>query len=288
MRGELAAVVLAAGAGTRLRPLTDVLPKALCPVGGVALVDLALDRVRLLTTDVAVNVHHGRPLLEAHLSGRVHLSVEEPEVLGTAGALGRLREWIDGRAAVVVNADAWHRFDLSALVEGWDGERVRLLVVEDAARGDFGRWRHCGASLMPWAEVRRLPAAFAGLYEACWRPRRSEGGLELVPAAGAYFDCGTPPDYLAANLAASGGRSVVGAGARVEGVLVRSVVWPGGVVRRGERLVECIRVGETLTVDAGRPAPDHPSRVTAERSPPARTAPPRSSPPWRGSPPGRP
>jgi hypothetical protein len=74
----------------------------------------------------------------------------------------------------------------------------------------------------------------------------------VVPQAGPYFDCGTPADYLAANLEASGGRSVVGAGARVDGELVRSVVWPGGVVHRGERLVESIRVGETLTVDAGR------------------------------------
>jgi MurNAc alpha-1-phosphate uridylyltransferase len=240
--------VLAAGAGTRLRPLTDVRPKALCPVGNVALVDLALDHVRALTPRVAVNVHHGRALLEAHLAGKVHLSVEEPQLLGTAGALGRLRDWIDGRPTVVVNADAWHRFDLSCLFAGWDGERVRLLVVEDPGRGDFGRWRHCGASVMPWSEVRRLPAAPAGLYEACWGQRWEEGRLELVPRSGPYFDCGTPPDYLAANLASSGGRSVVGDGARVEGELVRSVVWPGGVVRREERLVECIRVGETMTV----------------------------------------
>ena len=251
MHSEVAAVVLAAGFGSRLRPLTDILPKALCPVGNVALVDLALDRVRPLTPHVAVNVHHGRGLLEAHLAGRVHVSVEEPEILGTAGALVQLREWIDGRPAVVVNADAWHRFDLSALLSGWDGERVRLLVVDDPGRADFGRWRHCGASLMPWADVCRLPDAPAGLYEACWRPRWEEGRLELVPRSGPYFDCGTPADYLAANLAASGGASVVGPGARVEGEVVRSVVWAGAVVRRDERLVECIRAGETVTVRAG-------------------------------------
>jgi MurNAc alpha-1-phosphate uridylyltransferase len=248
---EIAAVVLAAGAGSRLRPLTDVLPKALCPVNNVPLVDLALDRVRPLTSRIAVNVHYGRFPLEAHLAGRVHLSIEVPAVLGTAGALGRLRDWIDERPTVVVNADAWHRFDLSCLLAGWDGERVRLLAVDDPERGDFGRLRHCGASLMPWSEVRRLAAAPAGLFEACWGPRWAEGRLELVPRSGPYFDCGNARDYLAANLAASGGVSVVGAGARIEGELVRSVVWPGGVVRPGERLVECIRVGETLTVRAG-------------------------------------
>lgn len=253
---DLAAVVLAAGAGTRLRPLTDVLPKPLSPVGNVALVDLALDRVSPLTERVAVNVHHGRSLLEPHLSGRVHLSIEEPEALGTAGALGRLRDWIDGRATVVVNADAWHRFELSELTAGWNGEQVRLLVVEDAKRGDFGPWRYCGAALMPWSEVRLLPDAPAGLYEVSWRRRRVEGRLELVPCSGPYFDCGTPPDYLAANLAASGGMCVVGNGARIDGEVVRSVVWPGGVVGPGERLVECIRVGARSTVLAG-PAAEH-------------------------------
>lgn len=250
MTDLLAAVVLAAGAGTRLRPLTDILPKALCPVGNVALVDLAIDRVRPLTPAIAVNVHHGRVLLEAHLAGRVHVSVEEPGVLGTAGALGQLRDWIDGRATVVVNADAWHRFDLSVLLDGWDGERVRLLVVDDPSRGDFGPWRQCGASIMPWSEVHRLPATFGGLYEASWGPRWAEGRLEVIPGTGPFFDCGTPADYLAANLATSGGASVVGAGARVEGKLVRSVVWPDGVVHRGERLVECIRAGENITVAA--------------------------------------
>lgn len=251
MTDEVVAVVLAAGAGTRLRPLTDILPKALCPVDNVALVDLAIERVRPLTPHVAVNVHHGRALLEAHLAGRVHVSVEEPQVLGTAGALGQLRDWIDGRPAMVVNADAWHQFDLAVLLDGWDGERVRLLVVEDAARGDFGQWRQCGASVMPWSEVRGLPAAFGGLYETCWGPRRAEGRLELVSCSGPFFDCGTPADYLAANLAASGGESVVGTDARVEGELVRSVVWPGGVVHRGERLVDSIRAGDDLTVYAG-------------------------------------
>src|SRR5688500_13503964 len=104
MPDSVAGVVLAAGAGTRLRPLTLFRPKALCPVNNVPLVDLAVGRVQAATPSVAVNVHHGRGQLERHLAGRVHLSVEEEEPLGTAGALGRLREWIDGRPVLVHNA----------------------------------------------------------------------------------------------------------------------------------------------------------------------------------------
>jgi hypothetical protein len=145
----------------------------------------------------------------------------------------------------VTNADAWHRLDLSELLAGWDGERPRLLVVRDPDRGDFGPWRYVGTCLLPWAEVARLEAVPSGLAETLWR-----GDLDLCPAAGDFFDCGTPPDYLAANLAANGGESVVGPGAVVEGKLVRSVVWPDGVVAAGERLVEAIRVGRDLTVSA--------------------------------------
>jgi MurNAc alpha-1-phosphate uridylyltransferase len=248
----LAGVVLAAGLGTRLRPLTDLRPKALCPVANVALVDLAVARLAAWCGAVAVNVHAGRAAMEEHLAGRgLHLSVEEPQPLGTAGALGRLREWVAGRPVLLGNSDAWHRFDLGVLLEGWDGRRIRLLVVKDPARGDFGPWRYCGSALMPWAEVAHLAAVPSGLYETSWRRAEADGRLELVAAGdGPFFDCGTPPDYLAANLAASGGESVVGPGAVVDGELIRSVVWPGGVVAAGERLVESIRVGRHLTVAA--------------------------------------
>ncbi|MBA2280763.1 MAG: NTP transferase domain-containing protein, partial [Acidimicrobiia bacterium] len=105
--GAVAGVALAAGEGRRLRPLSLLRPKPMCPVGGVPLVDLALARLAAVTTSRAVNVHHGRALLESHLHGRVHLSFEEDRALGTAGALGHLRDWIAGRPTLVVNGDAW-------------------------------------------------------------------------------------------------------------------------------------------------------------------------------------
>ncbi|MDP9441451.1 MAG: sugar phosphate nucleotidyltransferase [Actinomycetota bacterium] len=251
----VAGVVLAAGLGTRLRPLTDLRPKALCPVGNVALVDLANGHVRRVTTDVAVNVHAHREQMLAHLAGAgVHLSVEEPEPLGTAGALGRLRDWVAGRPMLVHNADAWHQADLATqLLAGWDGERMRLLTVPAApGAGDFGEHIYAGACLLPWRDVRDLRAEPSGLYEALWRRAEQEGRLDLVGCSGPWFDTGTPATYLAANLAASGGESVIAPDASVSpsAAVIASVVWPRAVVNEGERLFHQIRAPGGVTVDA--------------------------------------
>ncbi len=238
-------MVLAAGAGTRLRPLTIGRPKALCPVDGVPLVDHAIDRVRPVVDEVAVNVHHGRDALLAHLGDRVHVSVEEPVALGTAGAVGALREWIDGRPTVIVNADAWGEGGMEALVDGWDGERVRVLVP---GGGPLGTRSLIAGSLLPWALARELAASPSGLYEAVWRDAAKAGRLETVAQVGPFVDCGTPAAYLAANLAASGGRSVVEPGAEVAGRLVRSVCWEDAVVDADETLVDAIRFSRRGTV----------------------------------------
>lgn len=263
---DLAGVALAAGAGTRLRPLTLARPKALCPVGNLALLDRALRVLAGQTSDAAVNAHHHAEQIVAHVGDRAHLSVERPQVLGTAGALGRLRGWIAGRDVVLVNADAYlcpadgAPLDgtLDALIAGWDRERCRLLVTAAEAPGDFvdagGPVRYVGACVLPGRLVAELAAEPTGLYEVLWRREHEAGRLDLLRHEGTAIDCGTPADYLRANLHASGGRSVVGAGARVDGTLERCVVWPGAAVTAGEHLVECIRAGTPdapLTVAAG-------------------------------------
>ena len=242
--------MLAAGAGNRLRPLTDELPKVLCPVDGIPLVDLALERLQSLgISDRAVNVHAFADLMDDHLAGRVHLSHESPDALGTAGALGALKLWIDGRATVVTNADAYLAGSVGPVLEGWSGLTIRLGVVEDEQRADFGgRWRYTGTCVMPWSDVVWLAAVPSGLYEVSWRAAEAAGRLELVPLAGPFVDCGTPADYLAANMLASGGETVVGKGAVVAGTAERCVLWPGARVEAGEHLVEAIRTGSGLTV----------------------------------------
>jgi mannose-1-phosphate guanylyltransferase/MurNAc alpha-1-phosphate uridylyltransferase len=259
----LAAVVLAAGAGERLRPLTHLRPKPLCPVANTALLDGALARVGAVVPagSVAVNAHHHADQLRAHLADRpdVHLSVEPDRARGTAGALGLLRDWLDGRAVVVVNGDSWSGGSLAGLVADWDGERVRVLVHGDEP---FGPRSPVVASLLPWSAVAPLGAEPSGLYEVCWRPAQVAGRLESVGDPAPFVDCGTPASYLLANrlagpvtapdaVVAAGAtvvESTIGSGAVVEGDVRSSVVWPGAHVRPGERLDRAVRTAEGVTV----------------------------------------
>jgi len=252
--------VLAAGLGERLRPLTALRPKALCPVANVPLLDLALDRLRPYVgtgpASVAVNAHHFAGDVVRHVGDRAHVQVEQPVPLGTAGALGERRAWLAGRDVLLSNADAYTPDGLDELVNGWDGTTCRLLAtpVRSGERADFVRdgagLRYVGSCLLPWTSVRGLTPEPSGLYEVLWRDLRPSE-LELVVTGAAVIDCGQPADYLAANLHASAGASVVGPGAVVEGRLDRSVVWPGAYVDRQEHLVQVVRAGtreQPLTV----------------------------------------
>jgi NDP-sugar pyrophosphorylase family protein len=248
---DVCAVVLAAGEGARLRPLTRLRPKALCPVGDVPLVDLGLARAltAVAADAVAVNAHHGRDALAAHLAGRAHLSVEEEPGLGTAGALGHMRAWIAGRGVLVLNGDTWAPGDLGPFVAGWDRDRTRILVAgDDQLRPPERPSSPIVAACMPWADVARLEPVPSGLWEVSWRDRMAEGAVEVVRWDGPFTDCGTPARYLAANLATSGGAPVVGAGAEVAGTLERAVVWPRAHVHPGEHLVDAIRADDGMTV----------------------------------------
>jgi mannose-1-phosphate guanylyltransferase/MurNAc alpha-1-phosphate uridylyltransferase len=127
------------------------------------------------------------------------------------------------------------------------------------------------ASLLPWTEVAALAVEPSGLYEVMWVPAHEAGRLETVGHAGRFVDCGTPTDYLRANVEAvaeAGGSivdagaevvagaevtdSVVGVGAVVAGRVVRSVLWPGAEVGIDEELVGAVRApGLTVSVEGG-------------------------------------
>jgi hypothetical protein len=275
--GRLCGVVLAAGEGRRLRPLTLLRPKALCPVNRRPLLDWALERLGSVVGPgpdrIAVNVYHHADQVRAAAADRATVSDERAAVrtgaaadgaLGTAGGLGALRDWVDGRDVVLTNVDAYLPGGLGALLPGWDGERCRLLCVRRPGHGDFGDLRYVGACLLPWRVVAGLLPRPSGLYEVTWREAAARGALDLVAldawgAGATAVDAGTPRGYLRANLHASGGRNVVGEGAVVQGRIERCVVWDGAWVGRGEHLVEAVRAGTReapVTVQPGhRPEP---------------------------------
>lgn len=206
----LAGVVLAAGSGSRLRPLTDHLPKALVEVGGRTLLDAALERLAAVVGDgprrCAVNAHHLADQVVRAVGDRAHLSCEGPQALGTAGALAALAGWRGGRDVLVTNADVWMPEGpavMAALADGWEGRRCRLLCVPAAgARADFTGpdgepLRYAGSCLLPVAALSTLRPVPSGLYEVLWRD--GSDGLDLHVTDAVAVDCGTPADLATAR-----------------------------------------------------------------------------------------
>jgi mannose-1-phosphate guanylyltransferase len=116
------ALVLAAGYGERLRPLTVTIPKPLVEIGGRPLIYYPLMLLRHAgIRDVAVNVHHLADKIEAALgSGEaIGLSITfspEPVLRGTGGPLLALRDYLSGEPFIVMNSDTIMDLDLSAMI----------------------------------------------------------------------------------------------------------------------------------------------------------------------------
>ena len=223
------------------------------PSAAAPLLDGALTGLAPYVARTAVNAHHHADQIVAALAGRdVHIEVERAR-----SRSARRARWATcaagwpGDAVLVTNADACHpgRDDpLDLLLDGWDGERPRLLCVRapgcartsvacstSAARPCRGGRCATSRPLRPGSTRCRGDSLYA------------EGRLDVVESPRPAVDCGTPADYLRANMLASGGEPVVEPGAVVAGELERSVVWSGETVAEGERLVDAIRgAGVTL------------------------------------------
>ncbi len=117
------AFLLAAGVGSRLRPITDTIPKCMLPVGGRPLVDIWLDAFyRAGVDEVTVNLHHLPDVVRHHLDTRAGSPAVrtffEPELLGSAGTLAANRAWVGGEEMFLAcYADNLTDFDLRSLAE---------------------------------------------------------------------------------------------------------------------------------------------------------------------------
>lgn len=135
------AFLLAAGLGTRLRPITDRTPKCLVPIAGRTLLDIWLDTLAGVGVDeVLVNVHHLAGLVRGHLQSRtgppIVRLVEEPELLGSAGTLRANRDFVAGEMMfLAVNADNLTDFDVRLLIDAHRaGGSIATLSVFRAPR----------------------------------------------------------------------------------------------------------------------------------------------------------
>ena len=220
------AVVLAAGFGTRMHPLTRVVPKPLLPLWGVPVLERVLRMLRSWgVRHVLVNLHHGSHAVLDYLRNRpgdrlqIDLSFE-PDLLGTGGALRRAAWFLDRRPFWMVNADiaaalnpqplvrALRRRDtLAALwlhprrgprtVDMRDGE---ITCFRSATPGAEHTYTFCGLHLLRPAVVDLLPDGFSSVIAAYERARREGQRIAGVVIPDAYWrDVGRPEDYLAAH-----------------------------------------------------------------------------------------
>lgn len=141
------AMVLAAGLGQRMRPITDTLPKPLVAIGGKPMLDHALDRLAEAGVEEAVvNVHHLAGQIEAHLAGRtqprVTISDERALLLETGGGVKKALPLLGADPFFHVNSDSlWSeagRSNMRAMVEAWDGARMDMLLLLAQREGSIG------------------------------------------------------------------------------------------------------------------------------------------------------
>ena len=117
------AFLLAAGSGTRLRPITDTIPKCLVTVDETPMLDMWIEQLaRAGVHEVLVNLHHLAEQVEDHLAGRPQATtvrtVYEPTLLGSAGTLLENREFVTGEDMfIAVYADNLTDFDLRLLMD---------------------------------------------------------------------------------------------------------------------------------------------------------------------------
>lgn len=222
------AFLLAAGVGSRLRPITDVTPKCMLTINGRPLLDIWLDALASADIDeVLINLHHLPDVVRHHLAGHTGSpavrTVFEPALLGSAGTLFANREWVQGEELFLAcNADNLTDFDLRSLIEEhrrhgavatlavfrserpWTGG-----VVETDATG-----RVIGFMEKPSHPVSDLTNAGMYAFDPCVLAEigpippkdigydllpRLVGRAHAVPAEGYFRDIGTPEAYRLAR-----------------------------------------------------------------------------------------
>ena len=281
------ALVLTAGLGTRLRPLTDRRAKPALPVGDEALVVRVLRQLAAQgITDAVLNLHHlpatvTRVVVDGGGSGvLVRYSWEVPGPLGSAGGIRHALPLIDGDTLLVVNGDTLCDLPVRALVEQHVATgalatlglmphpapaRYSGVVLDDTgAVTGFARreswtssWHYPGIQVVQREVFAPLPDNEPAEYVKELYPdliARQPGSVRGAVFDAQFRDIGTLADYVATCVAMAGDRAgnVIDPAAVVsaDAALTRTVVWAGGRVEPGCRLSGCV-VTDGVVVKAG-------------------------------------
>lgn len=232
------AMVMAAGLGKRMRPLTVTRPKPLVRVAGKPLIDHSLDRIAAAGVGhVVINVHYLADALEAHLAAQtwpfsIAISDERGQLLETGGGMVKALSLLTGDPILIVNSDnIWTdgpEDSIQHLARHWDGDRMDalLLVIRQASatghggKGDFhmdpngqlsrrkpGRvapFVYTGIQLI---SPRLLDGAPEGPFSTniLWDRAIAAGRLFGVAHMGQWFDVGTPASIAPTEAALAGG-----------------------------------------------------------------------------------
>jgi MurNAc alpha-1-phosphate uridylyltransferase len=171
-------MVMAAGLGTRMRPLTDTRPKPLVEVAGKALIDFVLDKLADAGVATAVvNVHYFADQIEKHLGTRrapkIVISDERPKLLGTGGGVVNALPKLGGKPFFHVNSDTlWMDSvtpNLDRLAAAFDPAKMDALLLLAATTNSIGYSGRGDYNMMPDGALRRrkeqevVPFVFAGV-----------------------------------------------------------------------------------------------------------------------------
>lgn len=207
-----AAMIFAAGFGTRMGALTTHQPKPLVPVAGRALIDHTLDLTADLTGPIVANLHYLPDLLEQHLAGTGVITLHEtPEILETGGGLRNALPVLGSSPVFTLNSDAiWAGPNpISLLRAAWRPEMEALLIcvppsaaIGHTGQGDFiadgnGRARRGPGLIYGGAQIIRTDglgdiAQTAFSLNLMWDQMIDRGGLYILCYPGEWCDVGHP------------------------------------------------------------------------------------------------
>ena len=222
------AMIMAAGFGTRLRPLTDNFPKALVPVLNRPVLERNIEYLgKYGIRDIIINAHYHRDLIQEYAASckipNVNLTVSpEDEILGTGGGIARCREFLKDDTFLVINSDILTNINLDDAVASHTASGAPVtMVLHDCSRFNQlditpdnkvkaihtntapGRLAFTGIHMLEPEIFNYLPEdGYADIISNCYNPLIESGKSinALIATDHYWYDIGTTESYKKANM----------------------------------------------------------------------------------------